>query len=391
MNTTGNQLRSDHGDLLDCSSRLVSRLEHFRETLVSRDTTYEQHLTFAERAASLAVYLQAAGIAIRAHLYTPAYGILRCCLEHSVIDTLVFLGRRYSRVARNVDDKTWAEWQGERASGAEWTEDIISWQRTKTNVTIVRSGLHAAGEKRGSRAKALSLYYFLLRDFDPFIGKPGNQPYITSGFMEPDVYLTLAQRNQQMYRYAVQWSALKDNLRINRLYTLRSATHLDVHYSFLSAFVHPSFAGYELVWGHSMPANAPRYDRFSAELCLLYSIAIARAELRALERMSKRAPRVGLRDWSAVQADLVKAEHLTAHLWFPPDGVAHAYDRYVEANRRSAAARRKKSRAVIVPEDLPNGSIRYYRNPLRRLREMYRSATELTTGLSYVSPWERTS
>jgi hypothetical protein len=379
----------EHLPLLRSSSLLIEHLRTFRERIVSGDVAYEQHYAFSERANSLALYLEATLQLVKADLYTPAFAVLRSALEHHLLDVLMYLGRRYVRVVPKVDDETWEQWQSDREAGADWTSDIVKWHRENRRVTIVRSGIHAEGGKRGPRARALSLYYFLLEDYDPFAGHPRNQTYLSSGFVEPDVYLNLAQRNQELYRVALKWSAVKDNLRINRLYGLRDLAHLEVHYSFLSAFVHPTIAGYGLVYGSSVPSGAPRYDHYSSELCLLYLVSLASGELLALERMTRRVPRVKLRDWEDVGSDISHARDLSAHLWFPPDGSPHDFDRIEEANRRSARNWGKKGFEVIDPGSLSDRVIRYYRNPLRRLVRMHHSSVEFATGLEYRSPWHR--
>lgn len=54
----------------------------------------------------------------------------------------------------------------------------------------------------------------------------------------------------------------------------------------------------------------------------MYILEIAAAELEAFKRMTKRAPRVDIKDWQEVEADVLTARGHSAHLWFPPNGRA---------------------------------------------------------------------
>jgi hypothetical protein len=249
--------------------------------------------------------------------------------------------------------------------------------------------MHVAGAKRSPRARTLSLYYFILEDFDALAGHPGHQAHLTSGFSDPDLFVRLAQRSQQAYRHSVRWGAVKQNLQINRLLTARELAHLEVHYTFLSAFVHPASALVAEVYGGTRWGNSRGYDHYAAELCLLYVLEIAAAELEALNRMSKRAPRVRIRDRAGIESDIAASRRLSAHLWFPPKGRPHLFDRIEEANSRFAVSMREGKPRVVDPTSILERGIRYYRDPLRRIIRMHSSFTELTTGLSFRSPWER--
>lgn len=379
----------EHGPLVQCAAELLDLLRNFRQRIDAGEVAHQQHYVFSQRAESLSLYLQAALDLVSGHLYPPAFAVLRGALEHQVIDTLVFLGGRYVHVVQGVDENKWVQWQAERESGADWTEDIVEWRREKTRVTIVRSGLHASGGKRGPRAQTVSMYYFLLEDFQPLTGHPDNQTYLNHGFIESEHYVDLARQNQRLYRHALRWSALKANLSINKLYSRRALAHLDVHYTFLSSYVHPTYPDHRVLYGQSWDDSIPRYDHYGSELCLLYCVVLACAELQALERMSKRPPRVALRDWDDVSAVLSRGRVLSSHLWFPPDGEPHEFDRIEEANRRAGRTWGKKGHSVVDPYRISKQNVRYYRDPLRRLVQMHRTSTELVTGLTYRSPWER--
>jgi hypothetical protein len=99
------------------------------------------------------------------------------------------------------------------------------------------------------------------------------------------------------------WPQLKENVRLNRFYSDIELARWEVHYSFLSAFTHPTARAVELVYGHNSPKDYG-YDHFASELGLLYIITIARLELEIFEEMTSREPRVRLADWDDVRRDM---------------------------------------------------------------------------------------
>jgi hypothetical protein len=239
------------------------------------------------------------------------------------------------------------------------------------------------------RRQTLSIYYFLLDQFDPFVGHPDEQQHLSRGFTPVEQRIRNAQEQQRMYG-PLRWPEIKANLGENRLCSAETLRRFEVHYRFLSAFVHPVPAGYDLVYGRNRPTGAPRYDHYAAEPALLYMNKLAAAELKYLKRMTGRTPRVRLHDWNTVEAHISAADAGAAHLWFPGVDGPHAYDRVEEANARGM---RSGGRLVPMdrrpaPDELQPRQVRYYRNPRRRLIRMHESFQELT-GFAYISPWPR--
>lgn len=174
----------------------------------------------------------------------------------------------------------------------------------------------------------------------------------------------------------------------HRLASRETLGRLEVHYRFLSAFVHPVPAPYDLVYGRNRPTCAPRYDHYASELVLLYINRLAAEELKSLRRMAARTPRVRLHDWATVESHMRAAERAAAHLWFPGDQ-PHLYDYVEEANSRGIRSGRMVPRdRRPTPNQLRASQVRYYRDPLRRLVKMHRSFNEVT-GFGYTSPWPR--
>lgn len=307
----------------------------------------------------------------------------------TLLDRLLFVGRRYEQVFDGVSTGAWAAMKRARAAGTEW-KDVIRWRRSrKGRVLVVRSGIHMQGGPVGPSARSLSIYYAVFGQYNPFHGRPGVQRHLTRSFTDPATHRQVALRQRDLWDGFLSWEAIKRNLLINNLYTDRQLSQLDVHYAFLSAFAHPgSDHAQELLHGHNFPTNPPTYDHFASELAMLYVNTLAAKELRALKTMSGRTPQVTIRGWSSVEQHVAHAEKLSGYLWFP-GGRPHLFDKVEEANHRGL----RRGRLVptskrVPPHQIPDRNVRYYRNPLLRLVKMHHSFSELT-GFAYRSPWPR--
>ncbi len=310
-------------------------------------------------------------------------------MEHHLTDRLLFVGNRYTQQYTDVKKWDYERLQRDRAQGRPGTEEIVRVTYVSGTMSVVRSGPHVRDASGTRRAQTLSIYYVLLDRFDPFVGTPGEQQHLARGFSKVEDRIRHAEEQRGIYMRQLRWPGIKANLRENRLCSEETLRRFEVHYRFLSAFVHPLPAGYDLVYGRNRPTGAPRYDHYSSELALLYVNKLAAAELKFLKRMTARTPRVRLDDWATVDANVQAADEAAAHLWFPGVDQPHAFDRVAEANSRGM----RRGRLVPwdrrpAPDDLRPESVQYYRNPLQRLISMHSSFQELT-GFAYESPWQR--
>jgi hypothetical protein len=245
----------------------------------------------------------------------------------------------------------------------------VEWRRTrKGGVELFREGLKS-GDGSG---QIVSVFYFLLDEFSPWIGPPNAQLLVEDGLVSLDDRVERAEANRGLYHQYLSWGAIKDNLVANSLATERQIQRHDVHYRFLSAFVHPIANLNRSLYGRNRPW--PSYDHYSSELGLLYANVLSAHELENFAVMARRPPSVVLDDWTRTAAEVREAKAMTNHLWLFEDS-PHAYDRFSVPNERAFAL--SGSDAIAVrPEDLPSEEITYYNNPLTRLIGQHRSSVE---------------
>jgi hypothetical protein len=122
-------------------------------------------------------------------------------------------------------------------------------------------------------------------------------------------------------------------------------------------------------------------------LALLYAGQLLGRYALTFVDMAQRPPEVGLADREGVieSANQLLAE--CSHLWFLEDA-PQPLDRSREILTRTAEQYETGSKEPLPPpDDLDVGEIRYYRNPLDRLRQMHTTTAELMTGLTHHNPW----
>lgn len=376
---------AEHEALLASAENLLNELTTLEARLVRKQVHHVIHSDFADRARSLARSLRSAlDLASQDH-YAPALAQCRIALEHHVIDLLIMLGRTYVQRFKSISEERFQEWKADRAAGDSAYEGIVSMTRSKKgDVRVVREGLRS-----DTGDQILGIHYFLMQQYSPFMGSPGRHAAADDGCLSEADRRRLAEENKAKYDVYLRWSSLVDSLQFSGLATETETSRLEVHYRFLSAFVHPATDLPELVYGRNVQ-DWPRYDHYSSELVLLYANVIAVRELRAFQQMTTRPPLVDTAGWDSVDEASVLSERLTSHFWFI-DQQPTAYDYAQAANTRTFRMRSDGDldTAPVQPTDLAEEDIPYYQNPLARLVGLHSSVNEMTTGVGYLSPWPR--
>jgi len=378
---------NEHGGMLLAAQSLVNDLRSCNARLQPMgNVQHYHHNQLAERALGLSLHLDAAIKLAEAELYTSPFAVLRTALEYKVFDRLLFLADRFEQEVSGVDESTWKQWQAQKP------KDVLKWERSgKDKVRIIWSGPQVRKAGSNDAEYTLSIYYQYLQQYNPFVVSGSESDVVAIGHPMPRIESDrLAKLQRHLWREALSWKNLKENLQLNDLATERELFQLETHYRFLSGFTHPmSDRAWGLIYGHNKTYEVPRYDHYASELSLLYVCYLATSELRDFHAMCLRPPVVGLRDREAIEERIKRTERLIAYFW-PPGGEPYEYDLIQEANQRyfDAVAERRPPH-VTDPATLNNDEIRYYDNPMSRLIDLHRGFHEVTTGLQFVSPWPR--
>jgi hypothetical protein len=327
-----------NGPLLAAADGVVGELERLEVAPSggSDGVHFQQDHELARRVPELGRHLRAALVLQAAGAYGTAFAVARVALEHHVVDELLFHGEQIP--VRN-----------------------------------------AAGEPLGS----LSKFWVAATHHQPMLGPPTAQDLIHDGVVELEVLRGLARANRDLYQSDMRWGALLDQLEATGRWSPADVGRLEVHYRFLSVFVHATYFGTELLGPYPAP------DHYCDELILLYAASIAAREVTIFtEYLGRSSKTVVAR---AVEADAASAvaRSQAAHLWFL-DGAPQPFDRWAEVNRRKFQTLQGVEGVppVVPPAEVPDDELGYYAHPLRRIHHMHASMTDLS-GYPYVSPWPR--
>jgi hypothetical protein len=226
--------------------------------------------------------------------------------------------------------------------------------------------------------------YFEADFFDPFYGTPEMQEDFADWGLERAKDHAVEQRRR--YNSFFTWGAILQSLVLNGLIEERHVLHLKVHYGFLSAFVHSQKSAHELLAAPAFPKEeVPGHS--TVELALLYAGQLLGRYALTFVAMTQRPPEVGLADREGLTESAHQLLAEGSHLWFLEDA-PQSLDRNREILTRTAEQYETGSKEPLPPpDDLDAAEIRYYRNPLDRLRHMHTTTAELMTGLTHHNPW----
>ncbi len=376
----------DHGTLPAHAERLLHRLETIDLHAVSGKVSHQQHADHAQRVHQLAHHLRALLQLSESRYYASALVVGRAALEHHLMDRLILLANRHIVVYTKAKKKDAARWAADIRALQAKGSDISGWFWDQTGLNVVHRGLHTAKSKKG-RGQTISSWYFEADRFDPFVGPKKHAGRLARPFWEKRLLQRLADDQAAAWKYMFRHDAVMKALRVNRL-LVGHTIQVDVHYAFLSGFAHPSKRGYESLYGWSTPDRMGMFDHYASELLLLYVIVLAAAELEIYGRMARRGPRLTLRSWEVVLAEVRDAQASSSYFWFLSGGPV-MFDRIDTVHTPPGNVRLRWGRPKVDPAAIPTARVRYYRDPLERLVKLHQSSEEMSTGLVYRSPFER--
>lgn len=376
----------DHGALPAHAERMLSRVEDLHGLSIHDSSMHVQHIAHANRARQLADHLRGVLALSDARRYPSALVVVRAALEHHLMDRLIFLANRHVETYGGVTKETLAAEEAKLAALQATRPDLERWWWDDSGMNVVWRGFHSNRSKKG-RGQTVSPYYFRVDDFDPFTGGKKHAAEVASPFWRKAHREDWAAQSLAMWRrYFVHERVLKA-LDVNHLLPGWMRIQVDIHYGFLSGYAHPSKKGYEAFHGLNHPDRLGAFDHYGSEIALLYVITLAAAELDIFMRMARRKPMLGLRDWDDIASEVRDARLAASHFWFL-GGEPQMLDR-LDTVHTPAGEDPKWGRPRRDWRKLRDWDVQYYADPLDRLVRLHHGWSEMSSGLVYVSPFQR--
>jgi hypothetical protein len=371
---------SDTGldELRATAKTVVDRLLHLRYA-PGGDASHSWHMDWLERAGLLAGHLESVLRLEQDGRYPSAFAMSRVALEQYLLDRLIVLADRWEQHIVVPPDRDPDE---VRAHLDEQLKDgsLVSYRKAGARRFIaVRRGLTFENDP----SEWLSAYTFWDERYDPFQRAGVDQARLQSTFMAADEQRRYAQESVELWHRAFNWPSIRRNLKLNALLSNDELFHLDVHYGFLSAYVHPTSAGFDAALERNKPRLGLRFNHYAAELLTLYVTRIAIREIETIASGLSRKPACAVGEWESVSELIAHADNLSDYLWFLGGGPT-AFDKVWTANQLEF-----KDRVRRDPSKLAEADLTYPDNPLSRIARLHWTFQELVTGHLYVSPWPR--
>ncbi len=259
-------------------------------------------------------------------------------------------------------EKTYEKWHtGWKSKQPEYA-NIVDVQRGRKKDTIVVvyqwEGLYSA-EDTEKKERPVSMQLFALEEFDPEDAFVSFLPGIVEGetFFKRQSGNDRIQEQKRFYSGHFHIKGLIRNLRINNLITKLQRTRLLVHYSYLSAFTHPTRKainfGEELRSTNARPADVEH-------LILLYVAKFHELLLSSvIDFYSEVNPKSQLTAEESLVARLKIASQDLWFIWNEPT----EYDKFDSEGRKVAVKE-------MMGETVDPGLVLYYTNPLKRLASL---------------------
>lgn len=381
-----------HGDLPSHGDVLLRRLDGLADLFAPAKVRHGQHMQYAERCRVLGDHLRGVLALSTSRHYAAAFALTRTALEHHLVDRLLFLASRRWEVIKTgikpADAKTEEARLAALKAGSR--ADIVRWRYNPTSRTM--HVLFRGAFRQGSigRGWTLSPYYFRVDRYDPFTVHKKVSSRVAMGFHDQDSAAKWAAESLREWHGHFTFEKLRESLDLNHLLRPRLGVQMYVHYYFLSAFVHGVQKAYERVFSPNIPSKVGDFNHYASELALLYVVAIAAAELEVFGRMAKRPPRLRLLEWPAVEAEVATARAASSYFWFL-SGEPTMYDRIQQVHSRKPilVGGRPSKRLRVDPASLRPSRVKYYADPLDRIKDLHQSSTEMWSGQIFQSPFDR--
>jgi hypothetical protein len=277
---------------------------------------------------------------------------------------------------------------------------VRTYMEDGSTLVLVLRGLQVIDEQDQDTGVIVPYYYHVWQDFRPdqyhlrrqaVQGKIPTLRFLTGEWasIPRRIKKELGKDYGLLYRYFLTFDRILDNLCLNEVLNKKLATRVLVHYNFLSKFSHSSRDSIRLVSERRITEITSNglgiiYNHYFSELALLYVCHLLSMHLRhAMFYLRWRG--IKLKNKRTIYQPLChRVESDFGYFWFIFNR-PHQYDRYTDANRKSNYRRR----IFYRPEDIRPGDVRYYDDPLRRLKQLHQSQRELTTGNVFNSPFPR--
>ena len=401
------QTLKEHQHLISLINELITALRRLRDDVQWGDSSWAQDMEILDFIRIQALSLQDAEKNTVEGYYRDAYHLIRMVFEGYFILRLISTCDKFPiriKVVRTKSDPDLAHAKNRITQQVQkkYGNDLITtYMEGKDLIVAVVRGVRVVDNEGNDTGVIVPFYYHAWHDFRPveyhlkretIQDRLPTRRFLTGEWavMPRRIKNEINKNYGALYKYFLTFERILENLRLNGVLNKKTTTRVLVHYNFLSNFSHCTSDSISLITRRRLPqitsgGSDSIYDHYLSELALLYVCHLLSMHLQhAIYYFRWR--NIKLKNEIKVYRSLCKkVEDDFGYFWFIFNK-PHQYDRYAHANRKC----NYKKKLFYRPEDIRLGDVRYYDNPLGRLKQLHQSQRELLAGGNiFVSPFPR--
>lgn len=322
------------------------------------------------------------------HSYGSVFPIIRTVFEDFWVILLAMNGTKYYQYFKikkgHSIEKLYKKWVKdlEDAQKNGKSKDILLLRKTKRKIIIARIGTFVKNSN-----EIIPFYYWLLDQYDPTQAYIGKEKRIIENYLTPPHLLKKHLEIHESFKEDYFDSkGIYDSLLLNNFIKKSHIQKINVHYNFLSLWVHPNKKKFDILrQEYDFWNGKKRPDFFLEHLALLYignfaSLFLSRF-IDFAHRQIQEQKLKGLKNEDLIKAELSEFEIATNYFWFifNKPSFFHKYNYCV--NRGWRSIRYKKAYKTMTPSQVPDGIVPYYKDPIHILREMSRGVSNQIYGV----------
>lgn len=407
MNTDiATQTLTEHQELVNLIDELITALRGLPNDVQWGDSSWMQDTEILDFIRIQTLSLQNAKRNAIEGYYRDAYHLIRMVFEAYFILRLISTCDKYPfriKIKRAKNDPSLNHTKNriiQQIQQKFGNRLITTYMEDKNTLVAVLRGIPVVDDKGSDTGVVIPFYYSAWHDFRPlehFVRRENIQDKLpTLRFLTGEwavaprkIKKEVAKNYGALYKYFLTFDRILENLRLNSALNKKTTTRVLVHYNFLSNFSHSTSDSISILRERKLYETTATgldilYNHYLSELALLYVCHLLAMHLQhAIYYLRWRA--IKLKNEIKIYRSLCKkAEDDFGYFWFIFNK-PHQYDRYAHANRKC----NYRKKLLYRPEDIRLGYVRYYENPLYRLKQLHQSQRELLTGNVFVSPFPR--
>lgn len=400
------QTLAEHQELITLIDELIAALRKLPGDVQWGDSSWMQDTEILNFIRIQSISLENAKQNTLRGCYRDSYHIIRMIFEAYFILRLISTCDKYPLRIRVTRAKTDPDLSSARNRIIQQAREklggrlITTYVENKDTIVAVLRGIPIVDDKGKETGVTLPYYYGAWHDFRPVeyhLRRDTLQDRIpTLRFLTGEwasaprkIRSDLTKNYGLLYKYFLTFDRILENLCLNGVLNKKTATSVLVHYNFLSNFSHCTSDSVSLITTRRLSQITSGgldniYDHYFSELALLYICHLLSMHLQhAIYYLGWRS--IKLKNEKKLYRPLCqRVENNFGYFWFIFNK-PHQYDRYAHANRKC----NYKKKLFFRPEEIRLGDVRYYDNPLYRLKQLHQSQRELLTGNVFISPFPR--